>query len=772
MKHVSNEDLLVESLKLRQLLSTSKSGILGSSVLAIGVAYVQSEIVALSILGWWLFAVLLIAICRSIWIVIVQKTLFDKSAAQIHALLVQFRVGVLAAGVAWGLAGYLLLITNSLQHEVFLIFMLAGLSTGGIVAYSADFVSAAVYTVSILLPVALRLLLTDSPLSIWMGIAVLVYFVVIIVSLRNLHHKNVDNILLRIDANAKDSSIKAGEERYQLLLEHLPIGIFHFDINHVVTFCNRQLSDILQSPNYFNVGSNLDDLNDHAIQSSLEDAISTGETQRYEGVYEEGDSDTERWLGLLCAPTTGPQGEVTGGIGIVQDITERKRSGEQIEKLALQDYLTELPNRRMLIDRLQHALDNNGTTHRDVALLYIDLDNFKNLNDTLGHAVGDLLLQQVAKRLSKCLRQRDMMTKVARIGGDEFVVVLEDLSENPDKAAEQAEAVSNKIINKLNETFKLAKHDYQCSASIGVALYNAYGGSVDDLLRQADIAMYQAKETGNTVRFYNSEMLAEINTREDMKRALRKAINGDEFQLYYQIQVNQLQTLTGVEALIRWNRPKHGMVSPMDFIPLAEETGLIIPIGNWVVNTACMQLKEWAKEPLTQALTIAINVSIKQLMEDDFAQEVKRSIRKYKINPALLKIELTESMFLDNASKVIETMNVLQKAGVKFELDDFGTGYSCLQYLKQLPLHQLKIDQSFVRDINKDKGDQSIVKTIIAMAEGFNMEVIAEGVETESQYLLLSSYGCRHFQGYYFGKPMPIDALEVELAKAGEMIVN
>lgn len=769
---ISSNSLLVEPLKLKQLLSTSKSGILASSVLAIGVAYVQSGIVAPPILGWWLFAVLLVAACRSIWIAKVQKTIFDQSPAQIHALLIRFRIGVLASGIVWGLAGYLLLITNNLQHEVFLIFMLAGLSTGGIVAYSADFVSAAAYTVAILLPVAIRLLLTDSPLSIWMGIAVLIYFGMVIVSLRSLHHKSLDNILLRLDASAKDSSIQAGEERYQLLLEHLPIGIFHFDINHVVTFCNRQLSEILQNSNNFNVGSSLDDLNDRRILSSLEETLNTGETRRYEGLYETSIGDSEQWIGLLCAPTTGPQGEVTGGIGIVQDITERKQSGKQIEKLALQDYLTELPNRRMLIDRLQHALDNNAATRRDVALLYIDLDNFKSLNDTLGHAVGDLLLQQVAKRLSRCLRQRDLMTKVARIGGDEFVVVLEDLSENSDKAAKQAEVVSNKIMSKLNETFKLAKHEYQCSASIGVSLYNAYGGSVDDLLRQADIAMYQAKEVGNIIRFYNSEMLAEINTREDMKRALRRAINGDEFQLHYQVQVDQLQMPTGVEALIRWNRPKHGMVPPMDFIPLAEETGLIIPIGNWVVNTACAQLREWEKDSTMQALTIAINVSITQLMEPDFAKEVKRSIKKYKVNPALLKIELTESMFLDNASEVINTMKILQKIGVKFELDDFGTGYSCLQYLKQLPLHQLKIDQSFVRDIDKDKSDQSIVKTIIAMAEGFNMDVIAEGVETESQYLLLNRYGCKHFQGYYFGKPMPIDEFELEFSKSGEMSVN
>ncbi len=311
----------------------------------------------------------------------------------------------------------------------------------------------------------------------------------------------------------------------------------------------------------------------------------------------------------------------------------------------------------------------------------------------------------------------------------------------------------------------MSKHDYQCSVSIGIALYSSSAGGVDDFLRHADVAMYEAKKIGNTVRFYNAEMLEAIHKRESLERALTKAVRNDEFRLFYQVQVDASQKPIGVEALIRWERPGHGLVSPFDFIPIAEETGLIVSIGIWVMNEACKQLKQWAKHPTMNHLSIAINVSIKQLMEPSFAAEMKNSIKKYKIKPALLKVEVTESMFLDNASEVIDTMHALQELGVSIELDDFGTGYSCLQYLKQMPLKQLKIDRSFVRDITTDKSDQSIVKTIIAMAEGFNIDVIAEGVETESQYLQLVEYGCKHFQGYYFGKPMAVDAFEVALTQ-------
>ena len=397
------------------------------------------------------------------------------------------------------------------------------------------------------------------------------------------------------------------------------------------------------------------------------------------------------------------------------------------------------------------------------ALLFLDLDHFKTLNDSLGHDVGDLLLQQVAARLTSSVREGDT---VARLGGDEYVVMLEDLSEQAMEAAAQAETIGDKILNTLNQPYLLGVHEYHSTSSIGVALFGNNEESLENLLKHADIAMYQAKKAGrNTLRFFDPQMQASITARVDLERELRKAIDKQQFHLYYQVQVDTSGRPLGAEALIRWIHPERGLVSPFHFIPLAEDTGLILPIGQWVLDTACTQLKNWQKDELTSDLTLSINVSAKQFHQADFVAQVQAAVQRSAINPMRLKFELTESMLLDNLDSTIVTMNALKEVGIRFSLDDFGTGYSSLQYLKRLPLYQLKIDQSFVRDIADDSSDQAIVRTIIAMAHTLNLSVIAEGVETAEQQDLLLSSGCTHYQGYLFGKPVPIDEFEALLRK-------
>lgn len=767
MERPDNHALHVETAQLTQLLAASMLGIVISSTLAVALAYVQQGHVSNDVLIIWLIAVLLVALLRSMWIYSVQKKLSKLNEKQIKLRLGQFRVGTLLAGLTWGLSGCFLLQSHGIEQMMILFFMLAGLSSGGVATYSIDLTSTVLYVTSILLPAAVSLLFIKLEFPLVMSFSIIAYLLFLITSVRHSNTETIDNILLRIDGDQKDNFIKAVDERYYLLLEHLPMGVFHFNKNKMVTFCNKQLAAILKDSSYFNEGANLNYLSNKEMLESLETVINDGRVSQYEGVYDKDLKNPEQWVSILGAPNKNSKGEVSGGIGIMQDITERKQTNMLVERLALQDYLTELPNRRMLMSRMQLALDNNAKTHADIALMYVDLDNFKALNDSLGHAVGDLLLQQVAKRLLKSLGRKDTVARAARIGGDEFVILLESLSTEPVVAAKQVEKITQRILAKLTQPFRLEKHEYQCSVSMGVALYNAHKGSVDDFLRYADIAMYEAKKIGGIARIYDASMLARINKRENLKIALTKAIKNKEFELYYQVQVNALQNPIGAEALIRWNRPGYGSVLPLEFISLAEETGLIIPIGLLVLDKACGQLSQWNKSAMMRKLTIAINVSIQQLMEPQFATEVKNTIKQYAINPTLLKIEVTESMFLDNAAEVINTMQALQKLGVGFELDDFGTGYSCLQYLKQLPLKQLKIDQSFVRDIVKDRNDQSIVKTIIAMSQGFNIDVIAEGVETKAQYTLLGRYGCQHFQGYYFGKPVPIDAFETALRERG-----
>jgi diguanylate cyclase (GGDEF)-like protein/PAS domain S-box-containing protein len=448
-------------------------------------------------------------------------------------------------------------------------------------------------------------------------------------------------------------------------------------------------------------------------------------------------------------------------VAFCRDITLRKKAEMQIEQLAFYDPLTGLPNRRLLQDRLGQTLATNARSGRNSALLFIDLDNFKTLNDTLGHVIGDLLLQQAAQRLQSCIREGDT---VARPGGDEFLVTLNDLSEETIEAATQTESVADKILAVLNQPYLLAGHECHNTSSIGATLFGAQKQSVEDIMKQADIAMYQAKKAGrNTLRFFDPKMQAKINSLAMLEDELRIALVNHEFQLYFQIQVDSARTAFGAEALIRWVHPEHGLVSPAQFIPLAEDTGQIIPIGKWVLETACAQLKLWQQNILTCDLVLAVNVSAKQFRQPDFAAQVLATMKHYAIDPRLLKLELTESMLAENIEETIKTMNQLKESGVRFSLDDFGTGYSSLQYLKRLPLDQVKIDQSFVRDICFDSSDKAIIRTIIAMANSLNLDVIAEGVETEAQRQLLLKKGCNHYQGYLFGKPVPIDQFEAML---------
>lgn len=455
------------------------------------------------------------------------------------------------------------------------------------------------------------------------------------------------------------------------------------------------------------------------------------------------------------------KGIVTNYVATFTDISYMKAAAEEIQQLAFYDSLTRLPNRRLLMDRLKQGISASVRSNRNGAVLFLDLDHFKVLNDSRGHDIGDLLLQQVADRLTKCVREGDT---VARLGGDEYIVVLEDLSENALETATQTEIIAKKIIDALNKPFMLEEHEHHSTASIGISIFGEQQITIEELLKQADIAMYQAKKAGrNTMRFFNPQMQTTITARVSLERELRKAIDKKQLVLFYQIQVDHAGHHLGAEALIRWIHPDRGMVSPAQFIPLAEETGLIVPIGNWVLDAACAQIKDWQKNELASDLTLSINVSAKQFRQPDFVAQVKSAIERHAIDPMQLKLELTESLLLENIEETISSMSALGELGVQFSLDDFGTGYSSLQYLKKLPLYQLKIDQSFVRDIVTDSHDRSIVRTIIAMAQSLYLNVIAEGVETEQQKELLLSHGCKRYQGYLFGKPVPIKEFNAAL---------
>lgn len=451
------------------------------------------------------------------------------------------------------------------------------------------------------------------------------------------------------------------------------------------------------------------------------------------------------------------------------DITARKASEDRIHNLAFYDPLTQLPNRRLLLDRLRHSVSFSVRDTRNVALMFIDLDRFKKINDTLGHDIGDLLLKQVAERTLTCVRASDT---VARLGGDEFVVLLDGLAGNLHEAAAQAKQIGRKIIDALNQSYDLAGHEYQSGASIGIALFDEHCQTAEDLLKQADIAMYQAKKAGrNTLRFFDPEMQASILTRVALEKDFKDALLKERFYICYQPVISREGRVAGAEALVRWRHAIRGIVSPADFIPLAEETGLIVPLGNWVLKTACRQLTDWSSRDDTRDLTIAVNVSARQLKQENFVATVMGVIEETGANPRRLKLELTESMLVSDAESIIIKMNLLKEAGITFALDDFGTGYSSLAYLSRLPLDQLKVDQSFVRNIEAEESAVIICAATINLAHNLKLKVVAEGFENEAQrYFLSSVHQCDFLQGYLFSKPVPIDEFEEFIRKNPERI--
>ncbi len=462
------------------------------------------------------------------------------------------------------------------------------------------------------------------------------------------------------------------------------------------------------------------------------------------------------WLTITAVKDDAEQ--VTHFVATLTDITQRKATEEEIKRLAFYDPLTHLPNRRLLHDRLAHALLSSARSQHHGALMFLDIDKFKTLNDTLGHAMGDTLLKQVGDRLMLAVRECDT---VARLGGDEFVVLLENLSIDRIAAVNEAEAIGNKILRALNAPYDLATHHYRSSSSMGITLFKDQSQPLDDLMKHADMAMYQAKEAGrDTLRFFYPHMQASVIARATSETELRLAIEQQQFTLHFQPQLDVALRITGAEVLLRWQHPLRGVVSPLEFIGLAEETGLILPLGTWVLEATCQQLVRWAANPTRHHLMLSVNVSVRQFSQPDFAQTVMDVLQRTGARPSKLKLELTESLLVSDMADVTAKMEQLKAHGISFSLDDFGTGYSSLSYLKQLPLDQLKIDQSFVRDVLSDPNDASIARTVIALGRSMGLEVIAEGVETPAQYEFLLAEGCHAFQGYLFGRPMPREAFE------------
>ena len=557
-----------------------------------------------------------------------------------------------------------------------------------------------------------------------------------------------------------EESLKGSEERLRLITDIAPVFLAEIDKELCYRFVNRRYADMFGLPPGEFCGKHVSAMISEQVFAKVQPYMLkalTGQPVEFETGLNE-TPEGYKFVAARYAPRYDDTGQIIGFVAAINDITERKRAEEEIKQLAFYDTLTQLPNRRLLLDRLQQAMVNSDRNKTHGALLFIDLDNFKTLNDTLGHDKGDLLLQQVASRIVSCVRESDT---VARLGGDEFVVMLTGLVGNIKEAAAQAQKIGWKIIDTLNQTYSLAGYEHYCSASMGITLFAGQGSTIDELLKQADIAMYQAKTAGrNTLCFFDPHMQSSITARATLSNDLHRALEKNQFELFFQIEVGHNQQAVGAEALLRWNHPERGLILPQEFIPLAEETVLIQPIGQWVLESACALLKSWDKSPQWQHLYLAVNISARQFQQPNFVDKVFEILRETGADPGRLMLELAENVVLADLNQAIAVMSALKEGGVRFSLDHSGTGLSSLAHIVRLPFDQMKIDRSFVQNIVVKPSDAAIIETIMVMAEKLGIAIVAEGVETEVQRAFLEKYGCPVCQGYLFGKPMPLAEFE------------
>ncbi|OOG25575.1 hypothetical protein B1C78_06590 [Thioalkalivibrio denitrificans] len=562
---------------------------------------------------------------------------------------------------------------------------------------------------------------------------------------------------------AREQAMQASETRYREVLDNIKEVVFRTDVDGRLSFVNPAWEDLTDHTAEDSLGRNLLEFVhplDRTQAEALCAALGAGErdTCRQEMRYIRKNGDV-RWVEVYARLGRTPEGTPSGMFGTIMDITERKLAEERVERLAFYDPLTGLPNRLMLNRCLVQAQALSDRNRAHGALLFIDLDHFKDINDTLGHQAGDMLLVDAGQRILGCVRESDT---VARLGGDEFVVLLEGLSADAVAAGGEVRVVADKLIAALGQPFQLMDMERHCTPSIGATLFKGRLRSADELLKQVDLAMYRAKAEGrNRVCFFDRAIEETAGARVQLETDLRMAVQEmDRLELYYQPQVNLAGVLTGVEALLRWHHPRRGWVSPEEFVPVAERSGLIHQVGEWVLEQACARMAAWSKVPGMNELTMSVNLCALQLLDEGLEPMVLRALCRHGVDPGRLRLELTESVFLGHSEEILRTMKTLGAHGLTFALDDFGTGYSSLSYLKRLPLTELKIDRSFVDGLPGDPHDAAIVETIVTLARSLGLGLIAEGVEKEAQMEYLRMLGCDRYQGYLFGHPETAEALE------------
>jgi len=748
-------DMVNQSLVLNAFEQTPLA-LIAISVNSFFLAFVLWGIIDSFNLALWLFGQMIVITVRLY--AFIQYKVHHVSIEQLNGL---FIFGVLLSALVWGSSSFVLFPPDNLAYQVFLAFILAGMSAGAVTTLSPIPYIAYAFLTIVLFPLLTILLIEGGEIRNGMALMVLLFWIMLIAITRRFYENLYKTKESRLELEDLTRELKISEEHFETIFNEAPVGIFYYDNQSIVIECNLEILKVLQINRSVFIGMNLNLLPDRRVIPAIK-SVFEGKNGFYEGPYHTMVKDLDLYVQLKTSPIYDVNHQIIGGIGIANDMTDRVHSENIIRHQAHYDALTDIPNRLLLMDRIDQAIIRYKRHHDHAALLFIDVDRFKTINDSLGHHIGDELLKEMANRIVSVIREEDT---VSRIGGDEFVVLVSDLGSDMQHATSKVERIAEKIHSIIAKPFELIEgHVLNITSSIGIAFINNDNEGANDLLKHADAAMYQAKKEGrNTTRFYQELMDEWIKKRLFLEEALRHAIENQELELYYQpvIEISS-KKIIGAEALLRWNHPTLGIIMPDEMISIAEESGLIIPIGKWVLEQACIQCKEWfEKHPNGKQLTkIAVNVSALQFKQDNFVTIVKETLDKTGIDPSLLELELTESIIVDALEPILEKMKEIRALGIRLSIDDFGTGYSSLAYLKKMPFDTLKIDRTFIRDLTVNEDDAAMVKTMIMMANIFKMNLIAEGVELEEQYTFLAKNGCQYFQGYLCSKPIQANEFE------------
>ncbi len=738
------------------LFNNAKRSFVAAFIVAIALIILIKDDIRPSYLLAWVCLIVSSYLART---AVVHLFIHDKYQDQyMQKWLARFRLATVCCGISWGFAAYFILMIHTMQVLALIVLILAGVCAGAIINLSLDNKSTALFSAGVWMTAAPAFLYTRNDVAtiIFMMLAVFILFIG--VASKQLAKGLIQSIRLRLDAENSEKEISYLTQRQSLHLEHTPMGVIEWDAHLNVIAWNKACVDIFGYSSSEAIGMHI---------SFFMPALDGMHTEHIIGRLKQENNQLKQLLNVNnqivhCEFSNtmlhNENGRFVGMASMVQNKTEFIASQEKIYQLAYFDSLTGLPNRGLLIDRINQTLTRSKRSNSYNMLAFIDLDHFKAINDIKGHNAGDHLLQVIAHRLQDNVRAHDT---AARLGGDEFVLVLSNIGSN----LQQAEAYSRKVIEKIaqmiNAPVQFEGYQHECSASIGICLYNDDSLDVTELLRRADVSMYLSKKQGrNAYQFYDNNQQPNYEYQLRLKHDLNNALANNQLELYLQGQYNRDSKVTSAEVLLRWKHPELGMVMPNDFIPLAEETGAIVPIGFWVIKQACSLLKTWQAEQSSKKLMISVNVSAVQFNHADFVKEVAQAIQESGCDATKLCLELTESSVIMHIEESIKKMHLIKAMGVSLAIDDFGTGYSSLSALKTLPLDELKIDRSFVKDFTKDPVDLTIVQTILQMGKNLNLRIVAEGVETESQMNYLSNYGCSMFQGYFFAKPCTIANFE------------